>query len=80
LKNIVERVPSARRRPYHQRISKLARYRAEIATLFRGGASIREIQAWLKQRRRETRSAKSPLAAVSTIHAFVRSLPELSDV
>lgn len=69
----------ARRRAYHRRISKLARYRSEIVALRRAGASIREIQAWLKERRRETRSGHSPTASVSTIHAYLQSLPELVD-
>lgn len=68
-----------RRQPYHKRVSKLARYRIEIVSLRRAGASIREIQAWLRERRRETRNGRSPIASVSAIHAYLQSLPELAD-
>ena len=69
----------ARKRPYRNRISKLARLRAEIVQLRRAGASIREIRAWLVERRRTSRNMRSPVASVSAIHNFVRSLPELAD-
>ena len=68
-----------RRRPYHKRVSKLAKYRVEIVSFRRAGASIREIQAWLRQRRRETRNGRSPIASVSAIHAYLQSLPELAN-
>ena len=74
-----ERAEAHRRRPYSQRVSKLARYRSELVALRRAGASVREIQAWLKERRRQTRSGHSPTASVSAIHAYLQSLPELVD-
>jgi len=70
---------AARTRPYRNRISKLARLRAEIVQLRRAGASIREIRAWLIERRRNSRNMRSPIASISAIHNFVRSLPELVD-
>jgi hypothetical protein len=70
---------AARTRPYRNRISKLARLRAEIVQLRRAGASIREIRSWLIERRRNSRNMRSPVASVSAIHNFVRSLPELAD-
>lgn len=73
------RAEARRSRPYHKRVSKLARYRSEMVALRRAGGSIREIQTWLAERRRETRSGRSPTASVSVIHAYLKSLPELRD-
>lgn len=70
---------AARSRPYRNRTSKLARLRAEIVQLRRAGASIREIRAWLIERRCNSRNMRSPVASVSAIHKFIRSLPELAD-
>jgi hypothetical protein len=70
---------AARTRPYRKRTSKLSRLRAEIVQLRRAGASIREIRAWLVEQRRSSRNMRSPVASVSAIHNFVRSLPELAD-
>ncbi len=70
---------ASRSRPYRNRTSKLARLRAEIVQLRRVGASIREIRAWLIEQRCKSRNMRSPVASVSAIHNFIRSLPELAD-
>lgn len=67
------------RRPYRQRISKLSRYRAELAQLRREGKSIRQIQAWLCDRPCPARSASARVASLSTIWTFLQSLPELQN-
>ncbi len=72
------RVEARRVRAYVKRVSKLQRYRAELVRLHRAGASIRELQLWLQTQRSRTRSGRSPLASTSTIHAYLRSLPELA--
>ena len=71
------RTEARRSRAYGARVSKLERYRAELVRLHRAGASIRELQLWLQAQRSKTRSGRSPLASVSTIHAYLHSLPEL---
>ncbi len=71
------RAEARRARAYSKRISKLERYRAELVRLHRAGASIRELQLWLQAQRSKTRSGRSPLASVSTIHTYLHSLPEL---
>ncbi len=72
------RAGARRARAYSKRISKLERYRSELVRLHRAGASVRELQSWLKEQRSKTRSGHSPLASVSTIHAYLRNLPELA--
>jgi hypothetical protein len=72
------RTEARRTRAYARRVSKLERYRAELVRLHRAGASIRELQIWLQEQRSRTRSGRSPLASTSTIHAYLRSLPELA--
>jgi hypothetical protein len=72
------RTEARRSRAYARRVSKLERYRAELVRLHRAGASIRELQIWLQAQRSRTRSGRSPLASTSTIHAYLRSLPELA--
>ncbi len=72
------RAEARRARAYSKRISKLERYRSELVRLHRVGASIRELQLWLKAQRSRTRSGRSPLASTSTIHSYLRSLPELA--
>ena len=72
------RVEARRARAYTKRVSKLERYRAELVRLHRAGASIRELQLWLLAQRSKTRSGRSPLASVSTIHTYLHSLPQLA--
>ena len=72
------RTEARRSRAYARRVSKLERYRAELVRLHRAGASIRELQLWLQTQRSRTRSGRSPLASTSTIHAYLRGLPELA--
>ena len=72
------RSEARRSRAYRKRVSKLERYRAELVRLHRAGASIRELQLWLHAQRSRTRSGRSPLASTSTIHNYLRNLPELA--
>lgn len=72
------RTEARRSRAYAKRVSKLERYRAELVRLHRAGASIRELQLWLQEQRSRTRSGRSPLASTSTIHSYLRGLPELA--
>ncbi len=72
------RTEARRSRAYAKRVSKLERYRAELVRLHRAGASIRELQLWLQAQRSKTRSGRSPLASTSTIHNYLRNLPELA--
>ena len=72
------RAGARRARAYAKRVSKLERYRAELVRLHRAGASIRELQLWLQEQRSRTRSGRSPVASTSTIHSYLRNLPELA--
>jgi hypothetical protein len=67
---------SRRLRPYALRVSKLERYHKELVGLLKEGASLREIRSWLLEQRRQTRSRHSPIASISTIHAYLRRLQE----
>lgn len=40
-----------RKRPYSRRISKLDKYKGEIISMHRAGASGAELQRWLKEKR-----------------------------
>lgn len=57
----------SRRRRYYR--SRLDRYRAEIVTLRRAGATLAEINAWLRRRRCRV--------ACSTISRYLSKLPEV---
>lgn len=57
----------ARRKRYYR--SRLDRYRAEIATLRRAGATLAEIAAWLRRRRIKV--------VPSTISRYLARLPEV---
>ena len=59
-----------RRRRY--RASKLTRYRAELVTLHRAGASYRELALWL---RRDHRLRADP----TTIRRYLIQLPEVAE-
>lgn len=65
------RADRALRRPRRNRYSKLNRYRAELVALAKEGASFTEMAAWLK-------SQRLPVA-VSTVHRYLKSLPEWND-
>ena len=56
------------RRPRY-RWSKLKPYRAQLVQLYRAGASLGDIQEWLRQRR--------TAAHRSTIYRYLSKLPEL---
>lgn len=58
-----------RRRAYRQ--SGLEKYRAEIVALRRAGASLADIQAWLRIHPKHR-------AALSTISRYIKKLPELA--
>lgn len=67
----------ARRKAYKARTSKLTRVRTELVALRRSGSSFRAIRDWLVERRKEKRNSRSPVAAISTIKAYLDTLPEL---
>ena len=56
------------RRPRY-RYSKMQPYRAELVQLYRAGATLGELQEWLRERR--------TVANRSTIHRYLKKLPEL---
>lgn len=73
-----DRTLGRRARPYRQRISKLNVFRAELVQLYWMGASFRAMRRWLVSRA-ATRNSRRVVASVSTIHAFLRQLPEIRD-
>lgn len=58
-----------RRRSYDQRASKLEPHRAHILKLYRGGASLRQIQFYL-----QTMARPSVVVQPSTIMRYLRRL------
>ena len=61
---------AAQRKTY--RVSRLARYRAELVALRRAGASYPELAEWLRRKRRCK-------VHHTTVMRFLKSLPELHD-